>query len=351
MVDLRVLGRADGPALAALHAACPIDAGVRFAFDRGDDSFAWPDAVFDRYRYVGAFDGGTLVGSGLLGGRDGWTGEAVRPWFYAGDARVHPDHRGRGIIASIAAALEADLWAEVDHGVGIVKRGNRAGERFAASLARSGRFSLYDDGRLLVALIPVLRGWRGDPAVAVESSPDPGEVAAVLAGSARRGLARPLDAAGVVAWAARPGVRWWLARRHGRPVGALATWEMRAVRGRRVLRYSPAGAALRAVTRAIALLRPGVAALPPAGGALVSWTATSVVAPEPGVLRALLGAAAAAALGQGVHLLECAFRAGEPGVEALRGIPCQWFDSQVYGAVRRGRSPIPGPLSIDGAWI
>src|SRR5512138_2973399 len=89
-VTTRPVGREDGPALLAINRACPIEANFTFFFDRAPDFFAWPDAVFDEYEYLGVYSEEQLVGYGLWGTLDGWVGDGWGSYMYGGDLRMLP---------------------------------------------------------------------------------------------------------------------------------------------------------------------------------------------------------------------------------------------------------------------
>ena len=342
-VQLAELGPADAAEMTAVNAACPIVADFTIAFDRGDDYLAWPRLCFERFRYLGARIDGRLIGYGMIAATTGELGGRQAPYFYAGDARVLPAWRGRGVVWAIAEAIQELVWDDVHEGLGLVKAGNVPAEALIRRLCGLPRFEARPLGTLDVTLLPVLRGFRGDPSAAVRPArADDASCIAVLYQrlNAGRHFAPRLDEAEVSRLFTLPGLspeRWWIAERAGTPVGALAAWDMSAFHGSRVLRYSAGATVLRGVIAAAARVLPGVAPLPAPGGALRAWTVSQLAVTEPGVLRALLGAVVDHALGRGVHLVQLGLLAGDPLLTATAGLPRQQLRSGLYHANRRGR--------------
>lgn len=355
---LRTLGPEDGPRLAALAEACPIEADFTLVFDRGPDFFRWPALVFDRWRYAGAEVDGRLVGACLAATRAGRGSAGFGPWFYLGDVRVHPEARGRGLVARMVDHLVDRAWDDVHEGFGIVKRGNRAGEGAAGLLCDHPRFEGSPVAALDVVLLPVLGGFGGERGVEVRpaTAADAPAIAACLGehGEGRRFAPVP-EAAEVRRLFALPGLgpeAWRLAERGGRVVGALAAWDLDGVHGQRVLRYSPRAWPLRAGLGLLRRLRPGLAPLPEPGGRLRVLTTTHVAAGEPGVLRALLGAVVGGAVGRGIHLVAVPFVGEDPLRPAVRGLVHQSFPSTVFHSRRRGAGIAPAERPwVDLAWV
>ena len=134
---IRELSRELGPEQIELNRACPIAGGFTFVFDRAPDFFAWPDAVFDRYRYLGAFRGERLIGYACCGVAHGFTGAGVTPYFYATDMRVHPAARGAGLAMRLTIEHLETLPEDCPIGIFLIKEGNRGGEEL---MTFQGRF-------------------------------------------------------------------------------------------------------------------------------------------------------------------------------------------------------------------
>jgi GNAT superfamily N-acetyltransferase len=113
------LARTEATRLSAINRACPIEADFALVFDRGQDFFRWPDLIYDRYQYLGAFCDGELAGYLMLGLFTGWTGEEFGTCAYLGDARVLPRFRGRHLTQHMMSAMEALVPAEAQLGLSL----------------------------------------------------------------------------------------------------------------------------------------------------------------------------------------------------------------------------------------
>ncbi|HEY3357995.1 MAG TPA: GNAT family N-acetyltransferase [Polyangia bacterium] len=356
--SLREVPRALGPALAALNLACPIEAGFTFVFDRAPDFFAWPDAAFDRYRYLGAFHGERLVGYALCGVTRGFTGAAATPYFYAGDLRVHPAARGAGLAMQLTLAHLDVLPEDCPAGFFLVKEGNRPAEEMVKPSRRVPRVvhrplcRLEAQNALLLRLPAPPGRARVRPAAAADLEP----IAALVRRALGARLFGPAPDAAALAAAAERGrgpVRTYVAERGGRLVGTVTAWDQDDLRRTRVLRY-PLGAHL--LRGAYALGRrvfPGAPALPPAGGALraVTLTRLAVADRDPAVLADLLGAVARDHRARGYHLIHLGFAHGDPLAAATRGYLTQRFCSRVWVALPRGGGDPPLPAGARDPYL
>src|SRR5687768_352141 len=96
----------DNPSLIALAAACPMVGDLSLRIDRRPDFFALNKLEGERWRVAVAERGGSIVGCAAFSERRVFlNGREVRTG-YAGDLKVHPDHRN----TKIADALS--WWAE-----------------------------------------------------------------------------------------------------------------------------------------------------------------------------------------------------------------------------------------------
>lgn len=335
-IVLRELGRADGEAMRAIDLRCPLVADWTLQLDRGPDVFRWVDEAFSAWRYLGAEVGGQLVGFGLVARAGGW--------FYAGDARVLPEFRGQGVVRAIAAGLEARVWPDLDDGLGIVKLGNRGGERVAAWLARRPVFPMRAVGALEVVAIPALRRIDADPGIDVRPAVagDAEEVVATVT----RLLGGRLFAPHVLPGRVAEG--WWVARRAGRIVGVLEAVDLAGKHGMRVLRFSGAGALLRTALSVVSRIRSDVRPPPGPGEALAAWTTSTVAVEDAATLRALLAAIPRAQH----HVVEVAFVGDDdPLRAAVRGLWGVSVRSTIFRAHRAGRPERDGRPYIDLARI
>jgi hypothetical protein len=351
--DLRLLTYADGEALLAVNRACPIHADFSFLFERGPDFFAWPDAVFDAYAYMGGFREGRLVAYVLFALAGGQV-EGGDVFSYSGDARVMPGERGDAFVR--AAAREAiEALAPTGAGLAIVKRGNLAAARTVAGLALPG-LEVTRLGEFRVVSLLLLGRHRPSRHHRVRRAV-PGDAASLadLARRAYRGrpFAPVVDVDALLRDAERlPGFgidRYYLAFDGDRPVGALGAWDADAVHRAVVLRYTWRARALRAAHGAARLLLRQAAPLPAPGQHFRAITITRVAVPgeDPSVLHDLLAAVHADHLGRGYHLIHIGFTAGDPLEAATRGFLRHTFASDLLltatpraaAAIRAGGRP------------
>jgi hypothetical protein len=348
---IRVLDRADAAALDAVNLACPIEAGFSFVFDRRPDFFAWPDAVFERATYVGAFRGERLVGYALCGVTRGFTGAGVTPFFYVGDWRVLPELRGAGLALKLALAHIERRPADCRLGFFLIKEGNRAAEAFMRPDRRLPLFAFRPLCRLDAVNVLLLRlpppPGRARVRLAVPS--DHAAVAALVRRELGARLFGPPPPAALA-----PAPPTWVAERDGRIVGTVAAWDEGDLRRTRVLRYPLAGRLLRAAYEAGRLAYRGAATLPAAGEAFRALTLTrlAVDGRDPVVLADLLGAIAREARPRGYHMLHVGFTAGDPLAAATRGFLVQRFRSRVFLLQQRdGAGPAAEPPGARDPYI
>lgn len=345
-ISFRPVGPSDARALLTINRACPIESDFTLRFDREPDFFAWPRAVFDSFEYLGFYDGDRLVGYGLVGYREGWTGSAWGRWAYAGDLRLVPEYRGLGVAGRGIATLLERVPLDVGLGFVVLKRGNTVAER----LARSFRLESiqYDRAGVLEVVNLPIRPRAGDvaegsirPAVAGDLPAS----ATLLRGGWEGRLFAPRveDAGGRRLGADVDAGRAVVAMRGDRIVGIIAWHDYSDVRRTTILRYSARSWPLRAAWRVARGAGVPLATLPQPGGSLRAVTVTHLAVEDdaPAVVDALVDAAMRALAGGGVHLLQVAEMSGHPLLKALRG-RCGWrFRSNVWIGWRSGaRSPI-----------
>jgi hypothetical protein len=83
----------------------------------------WPGLVYDRFSYAGVFAGGGLAGYCMAGLTRAWTGADFGWLAVPGDARVLPEHRGRGWIDVTLEKLAEVVPRSVAPGLFIIKEG------------------------------------------------------------------------------------------------------------------------------------------------------------------------------------------------------------------------------------
>jgi hypothetical protein len=357
-VTFRPLGRDDGAAMLQINRACPIVADFTVCFERGPDFFRWPDLIYETYRYLGIERGGRLVGYCMAGVTEGWTGRGFGRYCYAGDARVLPEVRGKRLAEKALRQVATLLPSDVEIGFGLVKEGNLPAER----TAEAARSEVFESGRLgalevmnLVLLLPV-RG-AGSAKVRRARAEDIEPMASVLERAWRGRLFAPrASAEGLERDAARlPGLgidRYYVAERGGRMVGVLGAWDMGPFHRTTVLRYSLAGAAMRAAYGLAARFVRGAAPLPARGESFRSLTITrvGVLDGDPAVLRDLLAAAINDHLRQGYHMAHVGFVAGDRSIAATRGWMRQRFRSSLFWVAGRGGTT-PTPREGTDAYV
>jgi hypothetical protein len=358
---VRPVGRDDGPQLLAINRACPIEANLTFYFDRAPDFFAWPDAVFDEYEYLGLYSDDRLVGYGLCGTLDGWTGDGWGPYVYGGDLRVLPAWRGAGLAKRIILEFIDHLPPGRRVAFFLVKDGNVAAE----DLIEPGRWAVPRFVhrvlcRFEVANVLLLRR-TGKPRrcrVRHAREGDLEPMAELMTRALKGRLFAPhLSAARLARDAERvPGLeldRYFLAERDGRLVGVLAAWDEGPLRRTTLLGYDLGGRALRAAYRAASLVLRHTAPLPAPGESFRSLTATRVAIADrdPGVLEDLLRAVVDEHLGRGYHLLHIGFAGEDPLRAALGPFLAQRFRSQIYLVAEKGAYPSVWPPGHEDPYV
>ena len=323
----------DNTALIELAAACPMEGDLSLRIDRAPDFFALNRLEGDRWA-VAVVDGPSArpVACVATAERRAWVHGRPVTIVYAGDLKVHPDHRD----TCTADALERFVSDTARETAGnstpvllTVLAGNTAMERRAAGprgLPRLQRFAT-----LHAFAIPLL--WRRDPSQApdlrVERATyrDLEEMAdlwAVVAPS--RQFSGAFDAAGLARWIdAAPGLEiddYFLARdRQGRLLGFVGMWDQRQLKTLRVLRYSSTLSMLRG---AMTVLAPfvGATAPPEIGAPLHHATAVHLCVPSDraDVFRALVLAAYGDMRGSDRVFLNVALDSRERLATGLRGL-------------------------------
>jgi hypothetical protein len=339
-ITYRLLDRSFADQLQAVNRACTIAADFTIRFDREPDFFAWPDRVFEDFRYLGILAGDRLVGFCLGGFRTGWLGTQWGRFVYAGDARMLPEFRGHGYATQAALRIVTELETEVDVGTVLIKKGNRLGEHVLDRCRRTLGVEFEALGAYDVFSLPLLlpTGTRTRTGAQVRAArwSDIDEAAALLtAWGTGRLFAPRFDAEELYERWCSPGLgpeRHLVVERAGRLVGLMGLGDMHDVRQVSLLHYAWTAAPIRAIYGIGARLRPGVAPLPRPGGALRSLVATdlAVADDDPGVLHAMLAAALNGSLGRGYHVLQIGFFAGDPLRPALRGFLRQRFSSAAH---------------------
>ena len=345
-VRVELLNPSHGPEMLAINQACPIVADLTFYFDRGDDFFRWPSLVYERFYYAGLFVSDRLVGYLMVGLVRAWTGEEFGWLGVLGDARILPQHRGRGLLGKALLVLSDVVPHDVLRGVFIIKEGNRAADRVRDRF-RLGGYTVTPVGRLTAHNLLLMRRLRPVPQVSVTTATraDVPTIVALLRDEWRGRLFAPyVDAGSFVRSVERPGLGWertYVARRDGAVVGVLGAWDMGAFHAARVVSYSPKATMARGVHAAARLILRDAAPLPARGEILRSLTITNLAAAggDSDVLRALLVAVNNDHLERGFHMMHVGVTAPRGRSPALRPWYRQEIRSTIYLISRGDETP------------
>lgn len=343
-----LLQRSDGARLHEINRGCPVEADFTFYFDRGADFFAWPDGAFERYRYIGIFCEGELVGYGMIGVNRGWVGSEVGEHSYLGDWRILPGHRGASLGQQGAEVLAADLPDELTCGYGLVKRGNAPVEwmlrtRTAAHWTVQPLCAFTAVNLLFLYRPAPPRRHRVRRATTADAD--------ILADLMRRAWGGRLFAPEVDVAAVRrdieelerdgSGAYYLVEKSSSHAAGAVRAWDSWRVRRTVVLGYTTRGKLIRLGFAAAGRLLRGMAPPPAAGEAFRSINLHRVAVPDddPEVLRELVLAVIRDHHGRGYHMAHLGLCDGDPLAPAVRALPAQRFQSEIHVFTRRGFDP------------
>ncbi|HKG95558.1 MAG TPA: GNAT family N-acetyltransferase [Gemmatimonadaceae bacterium] len=347
----------DNAALVALARLCPMEGEIGLCIDRAPDFFALNALEGERWRVGVTGDAaGRVVGCVAAAERTTYLNGQPVETAYISDLKVHPAHRGTGAADALSVyARDAcrDFGGDRVATLMTVLAGNARMERRTA--ARGELPPLRRFATIHAYAVPLLT--RRPPAdgvlglrVGEARHADLEEMAALWGRVAPgRQFAPLMDAEGMVRWMGRaPGLHvtdYLLARgRDGRIAGFLALWDQRSFKQLRVVRYSPAMAAMRLAVNALAPLA-GAPPLPREGSALHALAAVHVCASDPAVLHALLVHGYNARRRTGYSFFTIGLDARDPLAGALRGFWAQPTAVHAYAATPSG--PYSGPALDD----
>lgn len=298
-VQVREAVPEDNEALRAIAGSCPMEGDIALAVMREPDFFQLNRLEGERWRVGVAEVEGRIVGCVMAAERLAYVRGEPRQTLYAGDLKVDPSVRGRGVADALSA------WArEVFAGMAAadapilmtILGGNRAMERRTKGRGGMPHFKRFATIRVFSIPLLVPRAFADAHLhVSAATLDDIEEMMALWRRVApRRQFAPELTSERFTSWLAlAPGLDlsdYRLARdRTGRLVGFLAWWDQARFKQLRVLRYSPRLRIARAVVNRVASVTGGVP-LPDVGSVLRYRTAAHVCAEKAGVLRALLRA-------------------------------------------------------------
>lgn len=348
--DFRPARATDNAALCALAARCPMEADITICVHRDPDFLALDALLGDRWHVLVAEVDGAVVGCVAWAIREAYVNGTPIPTAYAGDLKVDPEYRRRGLGGALARAVHAEL-GRIDAAVPTLLTtlaGNRPVNRLPG-------VRMEDDmsrclGVVRVHSIPLLarRRLRAPSGYLVRRAAwdDLENMTACWAtmGSARQ-FARvmPVDAfADTIRHAPGLDISSYLVAtdRTGRVAGFLALWDQRHLKTTHILRYSPRQAAFRAAFNITAPLL-GAAKLPRPGGVLRGAHAFHACVESAVVLRALLAEAHGQLAGHGFAYLALGLDRRDPAQAALAGLWAQPTDVDVLVGTPGGRHLLP----------
>jgi hypothetical protein len=289
----------DNEALRAIAASCPMEGDISLAVTREPDFFQLNRLEGERWRVGVAEVEGRVVGCVMAAERLAYVNGVSERTLYAGDLKVNPTVRGRGIADALSAWARdtlADMAGKDAPIVMTILGGNRAMERRTNGRGGMPHFKRFATIRVFSIPLLVPRTFAdAQLRVSPGTATDIEEMIALWRRVAPgRQFAPELTPESFTRWLAiAPGLElsdYRLARdRSGRLVGFLAWWDQARFKQLLVLRYSPRLRVARAIVNRVASATGGVP-LPDVGAALRYRTAVHVCVTGPRVLRALLRA-------------------------------------------------------------
>jgi ribosomal protein S18 acetylase RimI-like enzyme len=354
----------DNAQLIALAAACPMRGEVSLRIDRGPDFFALNRLEGARWKVGVAERRGVIVGCVAASERRCFVNGRERLTGYAGDLKVHPEHRNTTIADELSwyaerAFLSLPATAPV---LITVLAGNRAmerrlpGPRGVPAFRRAGTIRTYS--------VPIL--WRRRAGRSIRIAPaqwsDLEQMSALWTRVAPlRQLAPVLSVAAMAEWIdSTPGLdisSYRLARSQGGELlGFFAVWDQRAFKQLNVVGYSPRMKAARAMFNMLAPIVGGVR-MPKTGQPLNCITIAHVCVPgeRPEVLRALLISTHNELRRTGISFINVGLDTRDPLSPAMDGLLAQPTDVNAY--LTKSRSGVlsesldEGPIHYEIALV
>ena len=298
-VHVRDAAPDDNDVLRRIAASCPMEGDISVNVTREPDFFQLNRLEGEHWRVGVAEVEGRVVGCVMAAERLAYLHGVPRRTLYAGDLKVDPSVRGRGVADALSAwAREAFAGMSAADApiLMTILGGNRAMERRTTGRGGMPHFKRFATIRLFSIPLLVPRAFA-DTHLKISAAElnDVEEMMSLWQRVARgRQFAPELTRERFASWLAiAPGLAlsdYRLARdRSGRLVGFLAWWDQARFKQLRVLRYSPRLRIARAIVNRVASVTGGVP-LPDVGSVLRYRTAVNVCGEKPGVLHALLRA-------------------------------------------------------------
>ncbi len=362
--NFRPAQTADNAALCALAERCPMEGDITICVHRDPDFLALDALLGDRWHVLVAEVDGAVVGCVAWAIREAYVNGMPMPTAYAGDLKVDPKYRNRGVGAALARAVHAEL-GRLDAALPTLfttLAGNRPASRLPC--VRTDDAVSRQLGAVRVHSIPLLarRKLRAPSGYRVlwAAWDDLENMATCWATmQSTRQFARVMQADAFADTIRRaPGLNissYLIALdRTGRIAGFLALWDQHHLKTTHVLRYSPRQAVFR---RGFNIAAPllGAARLPRPGGVLRGVHAFHVCVESGAILRALLAEAHGQLAGQGYAYLALGLDRRDPAQAALTGMWAQPTDVDVFVGVPGGRHLLPDldsqPVHYDTALV
>jgi ribosomal protein S18 acetylase RimI-like enzyme len=349
----------DNGGLIELAAACPMVGEVSLRIDRRPDFLALNRIEGDRWRLAVAERAGSIVGCVAWSERRAFVNGREMRTGYAGDLKVHPEHRDTRVADALSLWAEAacsDLPPRAPALITVLA-GNRSMERRLSGVRGVPRFNKVGTIRTHSVTILWKRGGltrRGSASIRTERARwiDVSQMGELWSRVAKnRQLAPVMSASSLGAWIRKaPGLdisSYRVARSEGGELlGFFAVWNQQAFKQLTVLGYSRRMAFAR---KAFNVVTPVVGAepLPPPGAPLscVSVVHACVPVDRPEVLRALLVDAHNELRHSGVSFMNIGLDVKDPLANALSGFFAQPTDVNAYVLAMREGVP---PEVMDG---
>ena len=342
----------DNEGLMALARACSMSGDIELRIERAPDFFALNRLEGARWQLAVAERGGQIVGCIYFSERECYLDGIVQRTGYAGDLKVHPDHRD-SVIADALSRYTVECMSELPEETPVlitVLAGNAAMERRIdgpRGLARFSRVATIRNHSLSILWKRRDRAHRDDLGVSVSPAgwSDIEAMAALWRDVAtHRQLAPAHDAASLARWIHEaPGLdiqdfRLARTRKSGRLLGFLGLWDQSRFKQLTVVAYSKRMAVAWRVFNGIAAIA-GAERLPSPGEPLKVVTATHVCVPHDraDVLRSLLVCAHNELRGRECSVLNVGLDRTDPLSAALDGLFAQPTDVHAYLTNARGR--------------
>jgi len=345
--EVRLGTRADEPDIRALVGSVAMPGDVAIRFEREPDYFLGTTIMGDPCDVVVARRRGddALAGIACRGEQSAYVrGEPTRVG-YLGQIRIAPWARGRGLVTRGARLLRERMPPGM-LSFGVIARENPRAARALAGPRLPAGVRVARVGGLTTCAI-VLRPGRGARGRAPRGRVAPGGIevrpaaAAALADvlafweahGPRRQFFPMTTAEGFADGATLRGLRVedvQVAWRGGRILGTMALWEQSAYKQDVVDAYGPALARLRPAVDLAARLWGARPLTPPGEAIALAFAARVCVADdEPGVMRALLRACAAAAEARGLAFLMLGLADADPLLPVVRRRPHVTYRSEL----------------------